>query len=157
MWNCIPHSSYLKIDIGCVLNMIWISFGNDNNCNDKWALHIQSSFRILDIENMKIVVASSDLYWPSSKISDEKDFDWEIQGNNLFDEKIKKWLQNNAELFVDKCDINLWGDLRIVFSNGERLDIFVDSSEYVECWRLFEKNNKERNHLVITGLGYDEL
>lgn len=44
------------------------------------------------MENYKqkeILLASSDFYVPNSTITDETNFEWDIKGNNLLDEKLK--------------------------------------------------------------------
>ncbi len=141
------------IKIGRSANMIWIWFEkNDGVKSTIWCLHIQSTFRILNLKREEIIVGSSDIYHPSKRMENADDFDWEQQGNNLFDEKSKNWLEKNIGISVKKILINLWGDLRIIFSNNDILEVYIDNStKYAECWRLFEKEKKNKKHLVITG------
>ncbi|WP_224771222.1 hypothetical protein [Metabacillus idriensis] len=62
----------------------------------EYALHIQCSWRIT-LDN-KIVLASGDFYSPNSEWDDlNEDFDWDIQGNNRFDERIKTFLTTMDE------------------------------------------------------------
>lgn len=100
------------------------------------------------------MLASSDFYSPNSVTSVKDDFDWEKQGSNLFDEKSRKWLCEGSHIVIKEYKINRWEDLLIVFSNNDRLEIFVDSSDDTECWRLLKCCNDEE-HLVVTGLRLD--
>lgn len=139
-------------DIGRAANMVWVCFEGNG---ELWNLHIQSSWRIFNKERQEIKLASSDIYQPNSQMKCMEKFDWEVQGENLFDEKSAIWLKENKGLCVNNIGINMWGDLRVFFSNDDVLDVFVNTSEYVECWRLFEKSRKDTRHFVVTGLGID--
>lgn len=154
------------INIGRASNMLWIGFGEPLKVYDykgnevtksSISLHVQSTWRIINKGEKKIKVASSDMYTPNSNLEWSDDFNWDIQGNNLFDEKSKRWLGDN--IFVKDYKINRWGDLLLLFSNEDSLEIFVNVSDDSECWRLFE-NNSNKDHFVVTGQGvifeYDE-
>ncbi len=107
------------------------------------------------MENYKqkeILLASSDFYVPNSTITDETNFEWDIKGNNLLDEKLKIWF-NGSPLYVKECKISVWGNLLIRFSNNHFLEIFVDTSDYVKCWILSDFQKKEE--WIVTGLGYE--
>ena len=167
--------------IGRACNMLWLGIGkelivlNKNGEEVKkstFAIHVQSAWRIVNRERNEIVVASSDIYVPNSKIvkqdfhsnwhatgirildskHNEKEFDWDVQGNSLFDEKAQQWLDTSNPINVKEYKITRWGDLLLTFSNDDRLEIYVDCSDEAECWRFFqcESNNK---HLVVTGTG----
>ena len=79
-------------------------------------------------------------------------FNWEPQGNNLFDEKSQNWLIRESPIYIKKYKINIWGDLFLTFTNNDRLEIFITSTEEIEGWRIFECG-KEKPHLVARGLG----
>lgn len=118
----------------------------------KYVLHIQCPFRI--ISNIgKIIVTSYDIY-----LDENGEFltnmRWDIKGKNLYDIECKKWFAVNRNLFVKNVDINLQGDLKIIFSNDDKLEIFVNCSTDEECWRFFEVNANKK-HLVISGIGDD--
>ena len=66
--------------------------------------------------------------------------------------KVKSWMNRNSPIYVSEYKINKWGDLRLVFSNNEYLEVFVDASDDTECWRFFKYAGNEE-HLVVTGLG----
>lgn len=133
-------------DIGRASNMLWIVF------DEMISLHVQTMWRIVNKEEQEILLAYSDFYSPNSKLLEKKDFKWDVQGNNLFDEKAGNWLKTVETVSVNEYKINRWGDLLLVFSNGERLEIFVDASDDTECWRLF-KHDSDEAHLVVTGFG----
>lgn len=146
--------------IGRTSNMLWLEVGEILKETDMGqmrrkgtiALCVQCSWRVLNKEKNMILFASSDFYSPNSKIGREKDFDWDTQGNNLFDEKSKIWLSKNGNVFVNEYKTNRWGDLFITFSNGDCLEIMIDVSDYTECWRILKRGSNEE-HLVATGLG----
>lgn len=115
-------------------------------------IHVQCMWRIVNKEKMDILLASSDFYSPSKDIDDYSGFDWETQGNNLFDVKSQNWLRKESPIYIKEYKLNLWGDLLIVFTNSDRLEIFISSSNNTEGWRLFGAEDG-KPHLVATGLG----
>ena len=149
------------IYIGRASNMLIVGVGKAYNVRDikdnavkksQLALHVQSSWRITNRQKKDIIVASSDFYSPCSLIEWSNDFEWDVLGNNLFDEKAKEWFSINQEIYVKEHKINSWGDLLLLFSNGDSLEVFVNSSDDSECWRIFGFNS-DKEHLVITGEG----
>jgi len=109
-------------------------------------------WRIINKEKMEILLASSDFYSPSKNADKFSSFDWETQGNNLFDEKSQKWLRQESPIYIREYKINIWGDLLLVFTNNDRLEIFISSSNDTEGWRILEAE-EDKPHLVATGLG----
>lgn len=149
--------------IGRASNMLWLGIGEEIRVLDRkgsgikkntFMLHVQSAWRIVNKEDHEIRLASSDFYSPSEKTSFEKEFDWEPIGNSLFDEKSQDWLKTVNGIYIKEYKINRWGDLLLIFSNGERLEIFVISSDNTESWRILKAGDEEP-HLVATGLGVD--
>lgn len=143
--------------LGRNANTAWFGFG-------KWiqdlageaeycsmALHFQCPWRIVDKEKRKIVLASSDVYEPNSATNWANDFDWDVQGANLFDEKSQIWIDATYPLHVADIKINMWGDCKLLFSNGDVLSTYSSSSSDSECWRFFEEGGKA--HFVMTGQG----
>lgn len=149
--------------IGRTSNMLRIEIGENcerfsrllgkNVITSTYTLHIQAAWRIENEEKKEIVIASYDMYSPRTGVEYSVDFDWEPQGNNLFDEKSQKWMQRNNSIFIKDCKINVYGDLLLIFSNNERLRVFVKSSNETESWRMFSVSEQEP-HLVASGLGY---
>lgn len=164
----IEIDNYLKliidkpvISISRACNMMCLGFGNwistmdykgnkDINCSIY--LHVQSSWRVANREEKVIHFASIDIYTPNSSLEWSNEFDWDIQGANLFDEKSKEWFKNNQDIYVKEYRINRWGDLILLFSNKDSLEIFVNASDNSECWRLFEYESTN-DHFVVTGQG----
>ena len=121
---------------------------------NEYALHVQANWRIANYDEQIIKLASSDMYYPIESMEDDPDFNWDVRGNNLFDEKSKAWFESAETIIVEDCELNDIGDLTIRFSNNDELYIFADSSSDSELWRLFEPYSKEK-HLVMTGLGLE--
>ena len=147
--------------IGRASNMLWIGIGEKveklNYKGEKreistYSIHVQCMWRMINKERMEILFASSDYYSPSKKADKCSCFDWEPQGNNLFDEKSKKWLMQESPIYIREYKINIWGDLLLVFTNNDRLEIFISSSNETEGWRILEAE-EDKPHLVATGLG----
>lgn len=147
-------------------DLFWLGFGEivqiirrgRTEETAEYALHIQCSWRIT-LDN-KIVVASGDFYSPNSEWDDlNEDFDWDIQGNNRFDERIKAFLNDNVRLIVERIKADDVGGLVVFLSNGYKLETFPDSSEDdddSEHWRFF--NRKENSpHFVISGDGIEKV
>ena len=124
--------------------------------SSKYAVHIDGFFRIT--HKGKIVLSKDDMFRPNSQILndafDQNDFEWDVEGNNKFDEQ--KCFVDNVNLSVQDIIINELGDLKIVLSNDFCIEVFIDTNEDEECWRFFEVGNSEQPHIVITGCGYYE-
>lgn len=122
----------------------------------KYAVHIEGFFRIT--HQGKIVLSKDDMFRPNSQMQkydfDENNFDWDVEGNNKFDEQKNFFCDIN--LIVQDIIINEIGDLKIVLSNDFCIEVFIDTNEDEECWRFFEIGNSEKPHIVITGCGYYE-
>jgi len=153
-------------NIGRASNLFWLELGERLSVIrrgrtielSEYALNIQCSWRITK-ENT-IVVASGDLYSPNSDWNlDKEDFDWDVQGNNKFDEKIEYLMRSIKEpLTVEKIDLDEIGGLTIFLSKGFRLNVFPDISgddEYSEFWRFYTRG-KDSFHFVVTDNGIEK-
>lgn len=144
-----------------VLARIWRKdFSNQKGKTEEvaeYALHIQCSWRI--VKGNKIVVASRDFYSPRTGLDDENEyFEWDVQGNNRFDERIEFFIEGiNEHTIVERVGSDEVGGLKIFLSQGYLVEGFPDTSEddeYSEFWRLF--NRKEDSpHFVVTGNGIE--
>lgn len=159
---------YLKIlinqpltAIGRASNMLWLGFGKEIECinfrgnavkKSSIALHVQSPWRVINKIQGKMLFAQSDFYSSNGSIKEMNDFDWNIQGTSLFDKKSEEWFSEVSQICVSDFKLNKWGDLLLLFSNGDALEVLVTSSDETECWRLLELDS-EKNHLVVTGKG----
>jgi hypothetical protein len=147
---------------GRASSLFWLGFGDIIQINRRgkiqetaeYALHIQCSWRIT--LNNKIVVASRDFYSPCSGWDEnDEDFDWDKQGNNRFDEKIKIFMKENGQLKVEHIESDDVGGFKIFLSNDYKLEAFPDSSEddeHSEHWRFFNRKDNSL-HFVVTGKG----
>lgn len=144
--------------LGRAANMLWIGIGEKfaaTNWQGKavekstYALHIQTRWRIVNETKKEVRLAAGDMYSPRTGMPYDKEFDWELQGNNLFDEKCQSWLEREMPVYIKRYEINQWGDLTLLFSNEELLQVFNTSSDDSECWRLFMPG-KDRPHLVVS-------
>lgn len=147
--------------IGRAANMLWLGIGEKamivNRRGEEvekstYSLHVQSTWRIVDNEKKEILLASSDFYSPYDETKSYEDFDWDVIGNNLFDRKAPLWLQKVMPISIIKYEISRWGDLLIILSNRQKIEIYVNASDDTECWRMLD-SNYENEHLVMTGLG----
>ncbi|MDC7722602.1 hypothetical protein [Priestia megaterium] len=148
---------------GRASNLFWLGFGEKILVTRRekkeevaeYALHIQCSWRIA--KGYKIVVGSRDFYSPRTGLENENEhFEWDIQGNNRFDERIESLIKDiNEQMIVERVESDEVGGLKIFLSQGYLLEVFPDTSEddeYSEFWRLF--NRKEDSpHFVVTGNG----
>jgi hypothetical protein len=151
---------------GRASNLFWMGFGDiveiirrgRTEETAEYALHIQCSWRIT-LGN-KIVVASRDFYSPNSQLVEKnEDFEWDVQGNNRFDELIQTFIKDNSELIVLQIDSDEIGGLNVLLSGGYKLEVFPDSSEddeYSEHWRLFNRK-EESAHFIVTCNGTEKV
>jgi hypothetical protein len=131
-------------------NMECLKFGHKTNVKNQnigeFGLHIQADWRI--INEVKILVASNDLFEPDSKNQAETNFNYEE--GNLRDEKLKNIIDSN-DLIVSKVFIDKIGGLNIRFCNKMELQIIPTNSsesEYNEFWRLIDNRKEKSKHIV---------
>lgn len=148
--NVLLNQPILKVGRAC--NLYWMLFGNsfkEKNASGKevekgeYSLHLQCPWRIRNTIDSKIKLASGDIYEPSSNVKWDEEFDWDIQGNNLFDEKVEYLFPKDKVIFVESVSVLESGDLEIVFSNKLILECFIAISINEECWRFFKHGNKK--------------
>lgn len=138
--------SFKLINAGRASNMVWLVFEKGSI---EYSIHIQCAWRF--INNNEIKIGMSDIYEPNSTIAEKdiKDFEWDVQGANLFDEKVNDLLKEN--LVVKKVEVDNFAGFKIHFDNGYILETFSDTSINDEEWRMFESNMKNAAHFVIEG------
>lgn len=95
------------------------------------------SCRFIGVDN-EILFASDDKFCPKPEVPYDENFLWGVWGNSLFDYKASIWLSSNSPIYVVSAKISEFGDMKILFSNGDLLEIFVSYSER-ESWRFFEQ------------------
>ena len=145
--------------IGRAAAMCWIHFGRAVEIESRGRKRIVGEFALdLDcpwrIRNSSggIELGSADIFAPASGHVLDVDFNWDVQGNNLFDEKAKLLFPEGSQIMVTFAELSSSYDLTITFSNGLCLESFVNASSQEECWRLFMPG-LEHGDLVVTGVG----
>ena len=147
--------------IGRVGDLVWLGFGEyvshtnlkgNTVTTSKYAIHIQCAFRI--INPTQIILSNLDIYTENSKTAWSEDFNWDVSGANLFDERAKELMEIISEdnICVVAVMANECGDLQIILSNKCIIEVFVNLSSNDECWRFFETGT-EKEHFVVTGQG----
>ena len=147
--------------IGRAAAMCWIHFGRPVEIELRGRKRILGEFALdLDcpwrIRNScgGIELGSADMFVPASRHVLDEDFNWDVQGNNLFDEKAKLLFPEGSQITVTAVGLSGNCDLTITFSNGLCLESFVNASSQEECWRLFMPG-LELGDLVVTGVGIE--
>lgn len=154
---------YRFAELGRAGGTIWLGFGDEKeiiipshnqfkkHTVNELAIHVECTFRIKQ-EN-HILLGNQDMFEPTSEYININDFNWDVQGANQFDCKaieINKYLSTNN---VNVIDYNLSdGDLYIYLSDGKVLEILINTSLELECWRFFEPGTNNP-HIVATGTG----
>ena len=147
--------------IGRAAAMCWIHFGwpmeiemlGRKRILGEFALDLDCPWRIRNSSG-GIELGSADMFVPTSRHVLDEDFNWDVQGNNLFDEKAKLLFPEGSQITVTAVGLSGNCDLTITFSNGLCLESFVNASSQEECWRLFMPC-LEHGDLVVTGVGIE--
>ena len=147
--------------IGRAAAMCWIHFGwpmeiellGRKRVLGEFALDLDCPWRIRNSSG-GIELGSADMFVPTSRHVLDEDFNWDVQGNNLFDEKAKLLFPEGSQITVTAVGLSGNCDLTITFSNGLCLESFVNTSSQEECWRLFMPG-LEHGDLVVTGVGIE--
>ena len=138
--------------IGRASDMVWIGFGNTIKIRDfrgievkkeEYALHIQCPWRI--IKDNKIILANYDIYVPKN-CNCVENFDWDVKGKNLFDEKIIKLKEKIINSVVRDVTYYEYGDVNIFMENDYQINVFVNGSNKEEYWRFID--NTENKHII---------
>lgn len=145
--------------IGRAAAMCWIHFGCPEEIELRGGTSVMGEFALdLDcpwrIRNRAggIELGSADMFTPASSHEFDEDFDWDVQGNNLFDKKAKRLFPQSTQIAVIAAVLSRNCDLTITFSNGLILESFVNASSQQECWRLFRPKVLDGD-LIVTGTG----
>lgn len=124
----------------------------------RFSLHVDCHFR-LSCGN-EIILSRGDIFQPSITLLQDADFDfesfnWDVNGNNRYDEIVKKIFQTEpSSIKIKKVTISSLGDIKLYFTNDFLMEISPDISGSEECWRFFETGSEE--HIVVSGQGLEE-
>ena len=153
-------------DAGRASDLVWFAFGGRRIVQDfrgqpkevgEYALHVQCAWRFLRADTT--IVGSRDLYYPTGWGMDSPDvpadFNWDVQGANRVDERLKVFFQNESrDLIVNRVEPGLAGALQIFFKDETVLEIFPNDSFEGEHWRLF-RPYRDESHFIVTGKGIE--
>lgn len=146
--------------IGRCSDLVWLQFGDitsrwsdreKSNINvSEYSLHIQCPWRI--VYKSQIILGSRDIYLPNSMHKEDDLFQWDVQGNNMFDElKDLFSSKNDAKFLVKSFQVQDNGSIKITFYNEYVFEVMPDtSSSEEEMWRFF-KPFSDDNHYVMYG------
>ena len=121
------------VDINRVCNMLCIEFQSPKGVCV--SLHVQSFFRVS--QRNKILISSEDMF----RCNDEReinDFQWDVPGKSVFDKSIVDYHDLLFNSLVTKVEQNEIGDCFIFFNNDLVFQIFIDTTETEEKYRLFD-------------------
>ncbi len=138
-------------DINRTVDMVCFSLVKSFPDVNEFGLHVQCSCRMISEGRKEVIFASNDRFVPRSTEEWTDDFNWDVQGENLFDEKAKEWVRENKNVFIENYQFNELGDLRLVLSNGDVFEVMVNCSSR-EAWRFFECNVDTRHFVVMGGV-----
>lgn len=141
------------------LDMLMLNLGNDiNDLNNRsvpeYSFHVQTQWRF--IKENKILLASRDIYLPYNPQINEREWEYDIGGradneSSIFDVIQKTFSDNFTDAVVSDVEINLLGDLKIIFSNGIIFETFTPSMREDEfyCFICFDKNGDNEYFSVL--------
>lgn len=125
-------------DIGRCCDLTWWIFQKGNI---SFAIHTQCTWRVMNEEH--VLLRRDDIFCPASTVDREnEDFDWEIQGNNRFDE-LAPILKQNLPVKVSELIVTKYYDIEIRMSNNCIIQIIADATVDHEQWRFFQNHSNE--------------
>jgi hypothetical protein len=143
---------------GTAAGMVSFLFGRagEDTTDGESSLHLQCPWRI--VLNDKIVVASSDVFFPGDDREDIEEFDPDEE-TSLFETRISAWFDSgDAESrIVDGVRADALGGFLMLLRGGATLEAFPAHSmhgNYSEYWRLLRPGAR---HFVVSGSGIDEV
>jgi hypothetical protein len=113
IWNEIKLLEGKRLQkIGRAANLIWLAIGEMRECmiankmrlRSAYAIHITCACRVIGI-NREILFTGGDKYFPKPGLPDDENFDWDVQGNNLFDHKAKIWFSSNSPIYGNRSNV----------------------------------------------------
>lgn len=143
------------------IDMLCIEFGKVTKKNEEYgarafphgeiALHVQTFWRVRDLEKNIILFSQSDIYRPYADV-DLEEYNWDSFGANQFDHISKQWENQIKGTKVLCCDVSPLLDIFIELENHQVIEVYSDSSSRdSELWRLFEHGASQ--HLVARDSG----
>ena len=148
--------------IGRAAAMVWLSFGPLREVETRrgkrtvsaLALHLDCPWRLRRSDRPTVVLGWADLFEPSPAHAEDRSFDWDIQGNNLFDAQAEALFAGPPAVYVLDASLSPLRDLTVTFSNGLTLECFLHGTARAEYWRLFRPFS-HGGDLIVTGQGLE--
>ncbi len=128
------------VGMGRIKNTFCIRFSNDK---ESYVLQVQAAWRIKDKNTKTIAVAQMDEYMQSEENKEITIFGIKIKN-------LKNKIKNNL---VTSCGMNDYGDLKIGIGNHYILEVFIDTSEEEECWRIQKYESDEKQYVFYGKIG----
>ena len=117
-----------------------------SNANDIY-MHIQSFFRVLK-DNI-IIITSDDMYRRGNDCKDNEEFRWDLPGQSLYDDSVNKYIGTLIGSIVANVRKEANGDLVLFCNNGLELQIFINTVEIEEKYRIFS----DTDGIVVDSFG----
>jgi len=120
----------------------------------EFGLHLQCPWRFT--KGNEIIVGNDDLTeQPDENAEYDENFNWDIQGGNLRDVKLKLFLETgNYKVTSAKADE--FGGFELLFTDNIKLTVFPalsSKNQYSEYWRMLDNRNTISNHFVVGTFG----
>ena len=128
------------VGMGRIKNTFCIRFSNDK---ESYVLQVQAAWRIKDKNTKTIAVAQMDEFMQSE----------ENKEITIFGIKIKNLKNKIENKIVTLCSMNDYGDLKIDIGDNYILEIFIDTSEEEECWRIQKYESDEKQDVFYGKIG----
>ena len=128
------------VGMGRIKNTFCIRFSNDK---ESYVLQVQAAWRIKDKNTKTIAVAQMDEFMQSE----------ENKEITIFGIKIKNLKNKIENKIVTLCSMNDYGDLKIDIGDNYILEIFIDTSEEEECWRIQKYESDEKQYVFYGKIG----
>ena len=132
--------------VGRASSLAWFLFEKNKT---EYALHLQTGFRVVTDEN--IIFASADIFQSSDFLENSEEFDydtfdWDIQENSRYDERVDSFIDKYLnKLVVIGVFVSQYGDLTIKMNNGIEIEVFINMSKD-ECWRFFRRTFRKSSY-----------
>jgi hypothetical protein len=120
----------------------------------EFGIHLQCPWRITKV-NILLVGSDDVAEQPDETAEYVENFDWDVQGGNLRDVKLKQFLES-GKYTVQSVDTDHVGGFELIFNNDVRLTVFStlsSKSEYSEYWRLLDNRDEDKGHFVVGAFG----
>lgn len=124
-------------------------FEKHNDCVIK--LFILSSFRIIDSKGL--VLGSEECFEPRDDMKYES-FDWQKPCHSQYDKRINEYINADKPIFVKDFRVTSYGDLSLLFSNDNIMEIMIDTIEDQICWSIEINSGYKKTSLSMSGNKY---